>query len=228
MAAGVPAATQQYSAKQTGDVVQLADATHHTSVSILPSFGNQAFEMKVKGHNVLRYPHASIEEFKAKPGSVGIPLLAPWANRLDEQAFYANGKRYPFDMELGNVRGAIPIHGFLQTTNQWQVVETKSDGTISVGDEPPGVLSSAGVDEAVAVRAHHRDDLSAAGRRARSADENLEPQRRADAGRDRLSPVLSVDRRAARRVDALRSARARAGCWRRTRCRPARPSRSRS
>ena len=48
--------------------------------------------MKVKGHNVLRYPHASIEEFKAKPGSVGIPFLAPWANRLDEQAFYANGK----------------------------------------------------------------------------------------------------------------------------------------
>ena len=94
MAAGVPAATQQYSAKQTGDVVQLADATHQTTVSILPSVGNIAFEMKVKGHNVLRCPHASIEEFKAKPGSSGIPLLAPWANRLDEQAFYANGKRY--------------------------------------------------------------------------------------------------------------------------------------
>ena len=54
-------------------------------------------------------------------------MLAPWANRLDEQAFYANGKRYAFDMELGNVRGAIPIHGFLQTTNQWQVVETNAD-----------------------------------------------------------------------------------------------------
>ena len=28
----------------------------------------------------------------------GIPFMGPWANRLDEQAFYANGKRYPFDM----------------------------------------------------------------------------------------------------------------------------------
>ena len=39
--------------------------------------------------------------------------MGPWINRLDEQAFYANGKRYAFDMTLGNVRGAIPIHGFM-------------------------------------------------------------------------------------------------------------------
>ena len=48
--------------------------------------------------------------------------MGPWANRLDEQAFYANGKRYAFDMSLGNVRGDIPIHGFLTTTDQWQVI----------------------------------------------------------------------------------------------------------
>ena len=70
---------------------------------------------------MLRWPFASVEEFKAKPALSGIPFLGPWANRLDEQAFYANGKRYAFDMDLGNVRGAIPIHGFLTTTDQWQV-----------------------------------------------------------------------------------------------------------
>jgi aldose 1-epimerase len=57
----------------------------------------------------------------------GNPFLGPWANRLDEQAFYANGKRYAFDMSLGNVRGAIPIHGFLTFNNQWKVVEVKAD-----------------------------------------------------------------------------------------------------
>src|SRR3954464_9776887 len=31
-------------------------------------------------------------------------------------------------MQLGNVRGAIPIHGLVTTTNQWQVIEVKSDG----------------------------------------------------------------------------------------------------
>ncbi len=95
----------------------------------MPSVGNIAFEMTVKGQNVLRWPHESVDQFKAKPSLSGIPFMGPWANRLDEQAFYANGKRYAFDMELGNVRGAIPIHGFLSSTNQWKVVEAKSDGT---------------------------------------------------------------------------------------------------
>ena len=31
-------------------------------------------------------------------------------------------------MELGNVTGAIPIHGFMSRTDQWQVVEAKADG----------------------------------------------------------------------------------------------------
>jgi aldose 1-epimerase len=85
--------------------------------------------MTVKGHEILRWPYASIEQFKSRPALSGIPFVGPWANRLDEQAFYANGKRYPFDMELGNVRGAIPIHGFLTTTDQWKAVEVKADGT---------------------------------------------------------------------------------------------------
>jgi len=123
-----PVSARQYSARQDGDVVRLEDAKSQTVVSILPSVGNVAFEMKVKGRNVLRWPYASIDEFKSKPGLNGIPFLGPWANRLDEQAFYANGKRYAFDMELGNVRGTIPIHGFLSSTNQWQVVDVKADG----------------------------------------------------------------------------------------------------
>jgi aldose 1-epimerase len=30
-------------------------------------------------------------------------------------------------MELGNVRGAHPIHGFLSSTDRWQVIEAKAD-----------------------------------------------------------------------------------------------------
>lgn len=128
LAAPMTASFQQYSARQNGDVVELRDAKHDVSVSIVPSVGNIAFDMTVKGQKILRWPYASVEEFKAKPSMMGIPFMAPWANRLDEQAFYANGQRYAFDMELGNVRGAIPIHGFLTTTDRWKVVETKADG----------------------------------------------------------------------------------------------------
>ena len=123
----VTASAQPYAARRNGEVVQLEDARSQTMVSILPSVGDIAFAMKVKGHDVLRWPFASVEEFKARPALSGIPFVGPWANRLDEQAFYANGKRYPFDMDLGNVRGAIPIHGFLTTTDRWQVIEVKAD-----------------------------------------------------------------------------------------------------
>jgi aldose 1-epimerase len=98
-------------------------------VSLIPSAGNVAYEMLVKGQNVLNFSGGTPEEFKARGGGLtGIPFVGPFANRLDEQAFYANGRRYAFDMELGNVRGAIPIHGFLSTNTTWQVVEVKADG----------------------------------------------------------------------------------------------------
>jgi aldose 1-epimerase len=123
-----PAMAQPYTATREGEAVTLADARSRTEVSILPSVGNIAYRMTVKGHDVLRWPHPSLDAFKASPNATGIPFMAPWINRLDEQAFYANGTRYPFDMALGNVRGAIPIHGFVTTTDQWQLIAANADG----------------------------------------------------------------------------------------------------
>ena len=124
-----PAAAQPYEARQSGDIVQLEDTASRTVVSIITSVGNMAYEMRVNGHNILRFPYASIDAYRARPARVGIPLLAPWGNRLDEQAFYANGKRYAFDMQSGNITGAIPIHGFMSLTDRWQIVELKHDDT---------------------------------------------------------------------------------------------------
>jgi aldose 1-epimerase len=118
----LPTTAQRYAARRDGDIVQLTDTGTDTRVSIAPSVGNVAFRMIVKGHDVLRWPHADMTAFKANPNQTGIPFMGPWINRLDEQAFYANGKRYAFDMSLGNVRGTIPIHGFLTGTSEWRVV----------------------------------------------------------------------------------------------------------
>jgi aldose 1-epimerase len=116
----------QYSALQEGDLVRLEDAKSQTVVSVMPSHGNNAFDMKVKGKKVLQFPFASAAEFKSRGSFSGIPFMAPWANRLDEMAFYANGKKYLLNAGLGNVRGPIPMHGFL-TTAEWEVVEVKAD-----------------------------------------------------------------------------------------------------
>jgi aldose 1-epimerase len=120
------AAQPRYTVKQIGDVVQLRDNRTDTEVSVVTTMSN-AYEMVVKGQNVIRVPFNSVDEFRARPGLNGIPLLAPFANRLDEQAFYANGKKYAFDMELGNVRGAIPIHGYLSGAKDWTLVEAQAD-----------------------------------------------------------------------------------------------------
>jgi aldose 1-epimerase len=118
----------RYTAKTMGDVVQLRDTKADTVVSVLTGVSN-AYEMVVKGENVLRMPFQSVDDMRAQPGLNGIPLLAPFANRLDEQAFYANGRKYNFDMELGNVLGAIPIHGYLSGTTMWKLVEGKADAS---------------------------------------------------------------------------------------------------
>jgi len=113
-----------YTAERVGGTVRLSDTDRQVVVSTAPLRGNVTFEMKVKGQDVLHFPVASLEDPRA--GQFGIPFLGPWANRLDEPAFYANGRRYAFDMELGNVRGSIPIHGFLGAS-EWQVVEARAD-----------------------------------------------------------------------------------------------------
>jgi len=129
VAAGATVADAQprYSAQQTGDIVQLRDRNTDTTVSVLTSVSN-AYEMVVKGQNLIRMTFATVDEFRARPGLNGIPLLAPFANRLDETAFYANGKKYNFDLELGNIRGPIPIHGYLSGAKDWKMVEAKADG----------------------------------------------------------------------------------------------------
>ena len=122
---------QDYKAERTTDhgipVVRLADPEHGVEVAIVPSVGNTAYELNVHGKNILYFPYADVSEFQKNPQLSGIPFLAPWANRLDEQAFWANGKKYAFDMDLGNVRGANPIHGLLSSSPYWQVVSVAAD-----------------------------------------------------------------------------------------------------
>jgi len=112
------------------EVIRLADAAHKTEVRIVPSIGNIAYQMKVNGKNILWSPFKSLSEMKAKPASCGIPFLAPWANRLDRNAFWANGKQYILNPGLGNLRldnNQLPIHGALTFSSAWEVRSIAAD-----------------------------------------------------------------------------------------------------
>ena len=136
LARSATATDRRYRVDRSGDVVRLEDRSSNTIVSICPSFGNNAFDLQVNGVPVLWRPYESLDEFRARgQGRGGVPFLAPWANRLDELAFYANGRRFAFDMDIGNIRGPIPIHGLLMRTDRWQIVD------MSAGDDQSSVTS---------------------------------------------------------------------------------------
>ena len=128
------ASAADYSARQTTrdgvDVIVLADSARHTEVTIVPSLGDMAYEMKVNGKDVFSTPVKNLAEFKLNPGRTGIPLLWPWANRIDQTSYYVNGKKYAFNLGLGNViidPNHYPIHGLVRTSSQWKVVSCKAD-----------------------------------------------------------------------------------------------------
>ncbi len=111
-------------------VVQLEDTAHHVQVSIAPAVGNIAFEIKVKGKNILWSPYHGPGELKANPRLCCVPFLAPWANRIDGDAYWANGKKYLLNAELGNLRRdnhQKPIHGLITFSREWTLVAAEAN-----------------------------------------------------------------------------------------------------
>jgi hypothetical protein len=108
--AWIPASAQPYSARQSGDVVQLEDTARQTIVSIVPSVGNQAIEMKVNGHNVFRWTYGSVADFKAKPGMAGVPFLARGPTSSTSRRF-------------------TPTAGATRSTWSWATCEAPGRGT---------------------------------------------------------------------------------------------------
>jgi aldose 1-epimerase len=128
------AAARNYTAQKTSDrgvdIVRLTDTAHGVEVSIAPSIGNRAYEMKVHGKNILYMPAPDVAQLKQRPGLSGIPFLAPWANRMADGGFWANGKKYTFNSGLGTARVAstgIAIHGMISTSPLWEITEVSAD-----------------------------------------------------------------------------------------------------
>jgi galactose mutarotase-like enzyme len=88
-----------------------------------------AYRIEVRGRNILWFPYSSPAELRQKPVLCGVPFLAPWANRLDGDAYWAGGKRYVLNPGLGNLRrdpNGKPIHGLLNFSPLWTVVDSNA------------------------------------------------------------------------------------------------------
>ncbi len=152
------------------ETVRLSDPAHGIEVSTCPSVGNIAYDMRVNGKPILNSP-PSLPEWKKNPSQAGIPFLAPWANRLDADGYWANGKRYllnPDAVEIRRDGNGLPIHGLLLFAADWQVMGLDAERTGRPGNQPPRFLEASGMDGPVPVRPPHSDDPSAVRRGSRS------------------------------------------------------------
>jgi aldose 1-epimerase len=125
---------ENYSAQQLTrdgiEIVRLADLAAGIEVSIAPPIGNIAFEVKVNGHPIVMPPPGTLTEWKSKPTQAGVPFLAPWANRLDGDGYWANGKRFSLNPEVVSLRrdaNGLPIHGLLLFASAWRVIRLHQD-----------------------------------------------------------------------------------------------------
>jgi len=106
------------------EVVRLTDNDHRLELSVCPSVGNIAYEMTANGKQILMKTAVKLDEWKAKPSQAGIPFLSPWANRLDQHAYWANGRKYLLNPEVIDYRkdgNGLPIHGLVLFA-PWTVV----------------------------------------------------------------------------------------------------------
>ena len=119
-----------YTAEQVVDrgvpVVRLGDRGRDIELAIVPSLGNRAIAMLVKGQNILYVPFDDPSLLKTDKHTNGIPFLAPWANRMPD-GFWANGQWYPFRQGSNVLRpdpNGIPIHGMLIASPFWEIVDS--------------------------------------------------------------------------------------------------------
>lgn len=111
-------------------VIRLADRAREMEVRLAPSIGNIAYSFTVKGKDVLWFPFPSPEALKSHPALCGIPFLAPWANRIDGDTYWVNGKQFLLNPALGNLRRdsiGQPIHGLLTFSPEWRLVAAGAD-----------------------------------------------------------------------------------------------------
>jgi aldose 1-epimerase len=100
-------------------------------VSFVPSVGMVGASMRHRGEELLGQ-RGGLARYEATRSTMGIPLLHPWANRLDGLAYAAGGRRVEIDPDsplLKTDPNDLPIHGFLGASPYWEVLGADADDT---------------------------------------------------------------------------------------------------
>lgn len=115
--------------------------------TFLPELGMLGTSLRWRDHELLSL-HGGLDGWRAGH-TTGMPLLAPWANRLGRSRFKVGRKQ----LDLADARGVhedangSPIHGLLLGSHGWTVDRVEDDGdraqlaTSFAFDEHPHLLN---------------------------------------------------------------------------------------
>ncbi len=95
----------------------------------LPAHGMLGASLAHRGIELLRRVD-DLEVLAAAGGTAGIPILYPWANRLDGDRYRAAGRRVALERSSPLVHRdgqGLPIHGVPWSRLAWTVIEARQD-----------------------------------------------------------------------------------------------------
>jgi aldose 1-epimerase len=108
----------------------LASADDRLRVTFLPSLGMVCCSLVHDGDELLTL-RGGPRAYAERGSSFGIPLLHPWANRLDGWRYTAGGTDVELDRDSPAVHvdsaTGLPIHGLLGASPYWALAESQAD-----------------------------------------------------------------------------------------------------
>jgi aldose 1-epimerase len=109
-------------------IFELKDRKRKMDFGLIPEIGNWGYSLRVHGNEVF-YPRPSFDQYLKERGlGYGNPIMAPFANRIDRDYYFFEGKKYLLNGDLGNFLRTpptnYPIHGLLAYDDRWEVVKT--------------------------------------------------------------------------------------------------------
>jgi galactose mutarotase-like enzyme len=141
------------------------------SATFLPDVGMTGVSLQLRGTEYLAVP-GGVAALRA--GSTGgLPLLAPWANRLAGWQYAVAGIDVDLDgLDLGTDDNGLPIHGLLVGREGWRVTDHSARG------DEAHLTASIGVDSAAFPFPHRIDLAVTAGGGALTVDTTVVPAAR--------------------------------------------------
>lgn len=111
-------------------VYRLFDKRRDMEFCVVPEIGNWGYQFRVNGKDVVVPPESIDSHLRNRTLGRGNPLMAPFANRIDRDHYFVDGRKYLLNGDLGNFLrdpdSSYPIHGLLAFDHRWEVTAVRA------------------------------------------------------------------------------------------------------